>query len=64
MTLVKTLLLSVGVGIAGAVGVVIFHSVAADVAGGALAIAALVAVTWSAIRLAGEIGTPDDERLT
>jgi hypothetical protein len=26
--------------------------------------AALVVVTWSAIRLAGEIGTPDDERLT
>jgi hypothetical protein len=64
MSPVMTLLLSVGVGIASAVAVVIFHSIAADVAGGALAVAALVAVTWSAIRLAGDIGTPDDEPLT
>jgi uncharacterized membrane protein YraQ (UPF0718 family) len=64
MSPVKTLLLSVGVAIAGAVAVVIFHSIATDVAGGALAVAALVAVTWSAIRLAGDSGTPDDEPLT
>jgi hypothetical protein len=54
----KTLILSIPVGVAGAVAIVIFQSIAADVIGGALAIAALVVVTWSAIRLAGEI---DDE---
>jgi hypothetical protein len=63
MSPVKTLLLSIAAGVAGAVAIVIFQSVAADVVGGALAIGALIAVTWSAIQLAGEIGTPDDERL-
>jgi CheY-like chemotaxis protein len=57
-------LLSVGVGIASAVTVVIFHSIAADGARGLLAVAALVAVTWSAVRLASDIGMPDDEPLT
>jgi hypothetical protein len=57
----KTLLLSIPAGVAGAVAIVIFQSIAADVVGGALAIAALIVVTWSAIRLAGEIGDPDDE---
>jgi hypothetical protein len=37
---------------------VIFQTVVADVVGGALAILALIAVTWSAIRLAGEVGSP------
>jgi len=57
----KIMLLSIAVGVAGAVVIVIFQSIAADVVGGALAIAALITVTWSAIRLAGEDGTPDDE---
>jgi hypothetical protein len=57
----KTLLLSIPVGVAGAVAIVIFQSIAADIVGGALAIAALIGVTWSAIRMAGEIGDPDDE---
>jgi hypothetical protein len=61
MTPVKTLLLGIPVGVAGAVAVVIFQTLAADVAGGAVAIAALIAVTWSAIRLAGETGTPGDQ---
>jgi hypothetical protein len=43
---------------------VIFHSVAADVVGGPLPFAALVAVTWAAIRLAGDVDTPDDKPLT
>jgi hypothetical protein len=63
MSFVKILLLSSAVGLAGAAAVVIFHGIAADVAAGALATAALVAVTWSAIQLAGEIGPPDDEPL-
>jgi hypothetical protein len=63
MSPVQTLPLSIGFGIAGAVVVVIFHSVTADVVGGAIAVAALVAVTWSALRLAGELGEPDDEAL-
>jgi hypothetical protein len=47
MSPVQTLPLSIGLGIAGAVVVVIFHSVAADVVGGAIAVAALVVVIWS-----------------
>jgi hypothetical protein len=57
------MLLSIAVGVAGAVLIVIFHSVAADVVGGALAIGALIVVTWSALRLAGDVGVPDDEPL-
>jgi hypothetical protein len=63
MSPVKTLLLSIAAGVAGAVAIVIFQSIAADVVGGALAIAALVAVIWSTIQLAGDVGTPDDEPL-
>jgi hypothetical protein len=63
MAFVKILLLSSAVGLAGAAAVVIFQGIAADVAAGVLATAALVAVTWSAIQLAGEIGPPDDEPL-
>jgi hypothetical protein len=61
MSPVKTLLLSIPVGIAGAVAVVIFQSVVADALGGALAIGALVAVISSTFRLAGDAGAPDDE---
>jgi hypothetical protein len=61
MTPTKTLLLSIAVGVAGAVAIVIFQSLAADVVGGAFAIAALIAVTWSSLRLAGDLGAPDDE---
>jgi hypothetical protein len=61
MTPTKTLVLSIAVGVAGAVAIVIFQSLAADVVGGAFAIAALVVVTWSALRLAGDLGAPDDE---
>jgi hypothetical protein len=57
----NTMLLSIPVGVAGAVAIVIFQSIAADVVGGALAIAALIVVTRSAIQLAGELGGPDDE---
>jgi hypothetical protein len=60
---VKILLLSTAGGVAGAVAVVIFHGNATDVVAGALATVALVAVTLSAIQLAGEIGPPDDEPL-
>jgi hypothetical protein len=54
------LVLSITLGILGAVAVVAFHSVMADALGGLLAIAALVVVTRSVIRLAGEAGTPRD----
>jgi hypothetical protein len=63
MSPIKTLLLSIAAGVAGAVAIVIFQTVAADVVGGAVAIAALVVVIWSTIQLAGDIGTPDDEPL-
>ena len=61
MSPITTLLLAISVGVAGAVTVVIFQTLMADVVGGALAIVALFAVTWSAIRLAGDVGGPDDE---
>src|SRR5687767_7224137 len=40
----------------------IVASVVADALGGAIAISALVAVISSTMRLAGDAGTPDDER--
>jgi hypothetical protein len=58
------LVLSIGLGAAGAAAVVFLHSVAGDVLGGAVAIAALVAITRSVIRLAGEAGTPRDAPLS
>jgi hypothetical protein len=60
MTPYKTLLVSIAVGVAGAVAIVIFQSLAADVVGGAFAIAALIVVTWSVLRMAGDIGAPDE----
>jgi hypothetical protein len=62
MSPVKTLLLSIPVAVAGAVAVVIFQSVVADVLGGAVAIGALIAVISSTFRLAGDVGTADDEQ--
>jgi hypothetical protein len=46
--------------VAGAVAVVIFQSTVADVLGGAPAIGAMMAVTWPAIRLAGETEASDE----
>lgn len=61
MSPTKTLL-SIHVGVVGALAVVVFQSVVADALGGAIAIGALVAVISSTMRLAGDAGTPDDER--
>jgi hypothetical protein len=61
MSPVTTLPLAILVGVAGAVAVVILQTLVADVVGGAVAIAALIGVTWSTIRLAGDVGAPDDE---
>ena len=54
---VTTLLLAIAVGVAGAVAVVIFGSVVADVVGGAIGLVALAVVTRTTIRLAGESPT-------
>jgi hypothetical protein len=62
MSPTKTLLLSIHVGVAGALAVVVFQSVVADALGGEIAIAALVAVISSTMRLAGDAGTPDGEQ--
>jgi hypothetical protein len=53
-------LLAICLGAAGACAVLLLGSVAADVVGGAVAIGALVAITRSVIRLAGDAGTPRD----
>jgi hypothetical protein len=54
------IVLSISLAVAGACAVVLLHSVAADVVGGAVAIGALVGITRSVIRLAGDAGTPLD----
>jgi hypothetical protein len=54
-----TLFLAIAVGVAGAVAVVIFDSIVADAAGGAIGLAALAVVTRSAIQLAGEVVDDD-----
>ena len=54
---VTTLLLAIAVGVAGAVAVVIFGSVVADVVGGAIGLVALAVVTRTTLRLAGESPT-------
>jgi divalent metal cation (Fe/Co/Zn/Cd) transporter len=61
MSPVTTLLLASAVGVAGAVAVVIFDSVIADVVAGAVAFAALAVVMRSAVQLAGGAATPDDD---
>jgi hypothetical protein len=61
---VTTLLLTIPVGVAGAVAVVIFDSVIVDVLAGVLALTALAVVTRSAIQLAGEAATPDDDAVS
>ena len=54
------IVLSISLVAAGACAVVLLHSVVADVVGGAVAIGALIAITRSVIRLAGDAGTPRD----
>jgi hypothetical protein len=56
---VTDLLVAIAVGVAGAVGVVIFDSVVADVVGGVLGLGALAVVIRSTIRLAGESADDD-----
>jgi hypothetical protein len=58
------LVYATGLGAAGAGAVVLLHSVAGDVVGGVVAISALVAITRSVIRLAGEAGTPRDTSIS
>jgi hypothetical protein len=55
-----TLVLAIAVGIAGAVAVVMFQSVVADVVGGLTALVALAMVIKSTLRLAGELEALDD----
>lgn len=54
------LVLAIAVGIAGAVVVVIFHSVLADVVGVVAVLVALAAVIKSTLRLTGELEAPDE----
>jgi hypothetical protein len=54
------IVLSISLAVAGACAVVLLRSVAADIVGGAVAIGALVDITHSVIRLAGDAGTPRD----
>ncbi len=54
------IVLSISLVAAGACAVVVLHSVVADVVGGAVAIGALIGITRSVIRLAGDAGTPRD----
>jgi hypothetical protein len=54
------LLLSSVLGVAAAAAVVAVHSAAADAIGGAVALGSLIAVTRSAIRMAGDSGAPED----
>jgi hypothetical protein len=61
MSPAKTLPIAIILGVAGAIAVVIFHTTAADLVGGVVAIVALIAVTSSAIRLASEIEPTDEE---
>ena len=56
------IVLSISLVAAGACAVVLLHSVVADVVGGAVAIAALVGITRSVIRLAGDAGTSGSSR--
>jgi hypothetical protein len=63
MSPIRTLPLAIGLGVAGAIAVVIFHTLLTDVVGGVLGVVALIVVTWSAIQLAGETGAPPDDTL-
>ena len=56
---ISAIVVAIAVGVAGAVAVVIFDSVIADVIGGALGLAGLAVVIRSTIRLAGEV--PGDD---
>jgi hypothetical protein len=61
MSRIKTLFSSTAIAVAGTVVVIAVHDSAADLVGGAVALAALVVATRSGIELAGEDGAPDDE---
>jgi hypothetical protein len=58
------LALSIALGILGAATVMVVHNVAGDILGGALAIGALIALTRSVIRLAGDAGAPGDAQVS
>jgi hypothetical protein len=57
--LMKILLASV-LGVAAAAAVVAIHSRAAEAIGGAVVIVSLIVLTRSAIRMAGDSGSPED----
>jgi hypothetical protein len=57
---ITILFLAIAVGVVGAVAVVVFDSVVADVIGGALGLLALAVVIRSTIQLAGGEGPEDD----
>ena len=57
--LIKLLLVSL-LGVAAAAAVVAIHSRAADAIGGVVVIVSLIVVTRSAIRMAGDSGSPED----
>lgn len=61
MSPIKTLFSSTAIAVAGTVVVIAVHDSAADLVGGAVALAALVVATRSGIQLAGEDGAADDE---
>jgi hypothetical protein len=60
MSPLQKLLLIGALGVAAAAAAVAIRSTVADVIGGAVAIVALVAVTRSAIQMAGDSGAPEE----
>jgi hypothetical protein len=60
MSPLMTLLLVSVLGVAAAAAVVAIHSTAADAIGGVVVIASLIVLTRSAIRMAGDSGSPED----
>lgn len=61
MSPLMTLLLVSVLGVAAAAAVVAIHSPAADAIGGVVVIASLIVLTRSAIRMAGDSGSPRTE---
>jgi hypothetical protein len=61
MSRIKTLFSSTAIAVAGTVVVIAVHDSAADLVGGAVALAAIVVATRSGIQLAGEDGALGDE---
>jgi hypothetical protein len=60
MSPLEKLLLASVLGVAAAAAVVAIHSTAADAIGGVVVIVSLIVLTRSAIRMAGDSGTPED----